>query len=216
VLWHPGVLPSPDDTRIHADGPSDEELVAAFVRGDERAFSALVSRYERRVAGICLRYFRDPQDAQDAAQEAFLTLYRRAGTFKGTAAFSTWMYRVTTNACNDLARKRGRRPRKAEQVVEDLPVADPRDHHGQAVLRLELRAALDRLEPDQRDAVVAHTVRGEPYHEIAERTGVAVGTIKSRVHRGHARLAALLSEDAPSARAAEEAVERSGRPPPPT
>ena len=186
----------------------DEALVGAFVAGEERAYSVLLERYERRVYGICLRYFRDHADAQDAAQDAFLTLYRRAETFNGASRFSTWMYRVATNACNDLARKRSRRPQKAEQVVEDLPVADPRDDIGQALLGLHLRAALLQLEPDYRHAVVAHTVEGRPYAEIAEETGVAVGTVKSRVHRGHAKLAAILR--------AAEAGEPSGRAPPPT
>lgn len=190
--------------------PTDEDLLAAFVAGDERAFATLVQRYQRRVHGICYRYFGDPGDAEDAAQDAFLTLYRRAETFRGGSAFSTWMYRVTTNACNDIARKRSRRPRKAEAVVEDLPLADPRDGTGQVLLQLELREALLQLEPDHREAVIGHTVEGRPYHEIAEQAGVAVGTIKSRVHRGHAKLAAILDK------AERTATEPSGRAPPPT
>ncbi|HUG84824.1 MAG TPA: sigma-70 family RNA polymerase sigma factor [Euzebya sp.] len=194
--------------------PSDEDLLAAFVAGDERAFATLVHRYQRRVYGICYRYFGDPSDAEDAAQDAFLTLYRRAGTFKGTSAFSTWMYRVTTNACNDMARKRSRRPRKAEAVVEDLPLADPHDGTGQVLLQLELREALLQLEPAHREAVIGHSVEGRPYHEIAEQAGVAVGTIKSRVHRGHAKLAAILAQRDHTA--AQQATEPSGRAPPPT
>ncbi len=174
--------------------PTDEVLVAAFVGGDERAFSHLVTRYERRVYGICYRYFGDPVDAEDAAQDAFLTLYRRAETFRGGSRFSTWMYRVTTNACNDLARKRSRRPRKATAAIEDLPLADPVDHVSERLLQLEVREALLLLEPMHREAVIAHSLQGRPYHEIAEEAGVAVGTIKSRVHRGHAKLAAILSE----------------------
>lgn len=190
--------------------PSDEELVTAFVDGDERAFSELLSRYERRVYGICLKYFRDRTDAEDAAQAAFLTLYRRASTFNGASKFSTWMYRVTTNTCNDIARKRARRPQKADSIVEDLPLADPHDAIGQALLSLELRQALLQLDPTYRDAVVAHTVEGRPYHEIAEQHGVATGTIKSRVHRGHAKLAAILREQD------QRSSEPSPRGPPPT
>lgn len=177
----------------HLTGATDEALLASFVDGDEQAFSVLLARYQRRVYGICYRYFGDVQDAEDAAQDAFLTLYRRAGTYRGGAAFSTWMYRVTTNACNDLSRKRSRRPRKAEQVVEDLPLADPGDDVGRVIEQMELHEALLQLEPAHRDAVVGHTIQGRPYHEIAEAAGVPVGTIKSRVHRGHARLAAILS-----------------------
>ncbi len=193
-----------------AADPTDEALVAAFVAGDERAFSMLVARYERRVYGICLRYFGDAGDAEDAAQDAFLILYRRAATFRGGSRFSTWMYRVTTNACNDLARKRARRPRKAEAVVEDLPLADPRDAVDERMLQLEVREALLQLEPEQRRAVVGHTLQGRPYHEIAEEEGVAVGTVKSRVHRGHATLARIM------AGREDDGSEPSGRAPPPT
>ena len=199
--WHPDAIEDPR---------SDEQLVTAFTNGDERAFAELLTRYQRRVYGICYRYFGDPTDAEDAAQNAFLTLYRRAETFNGASKFSTWMYRVTTNACNDLARKRSRRPRKADAVVDDLPLADPRDEIAQVDLDLDLRQALLQLEPDQRYAVVEHTVKGRPHAEIAEEVGVAVGTIKSRVHRGHAKLAKVLSEREGTR------AEPSGRAPPPT
>lgn len=198
---------------------SDAALVRAFVAGDDDAYAALVRRYQRRVFGICYRYFGDAALAEDAAQDAFVTLYRRAATFRGTSKFSTWMYRVATNACNDLARKQSRRPRPAAVAVEDLGLADDRDEIGQKVVQLELREALSQLDPDHRDAVVAHTMEGQPYHTIAARTGVAVGTIKSRVHRGHAKLAAILGErpgGSGTAATTSEPTERSGRAPPPT
>ncbi len=178
--------------------PSDEQLVAAFVDGDGDAFDALVSRYERRVFAICYRYFRDAHDAEDAAQDAFVALLRRAHTFSGAASFSTWMYRVATNACNDLARKRARRPRSVDAEVSE--VLDSRVSHrsaeeafGASNLDPALVLALDGLDVDTRDAVVLHDVYGVPYADIAQRAGVAVGTVKSRIHRGHARLAAALA-----------------------
>ena len=182
---------------------SDEELLSAFVAGDESAFEELTDRHAARVYAICYRYFRNVQDAEDAAQDAFLTLYRRAETFSATSAFSTWMYRVTMNTCNDLARKRARRPRTVPIVDERrngpdrsevLASADPgtEDLLASAELAEELRDALAALDPDQREAVILHDVYGYPYVDIATRTGVAVGTVKSRVHRGHARLTDLL------------------------
>ena len=171
---------------------ADEDLLAAFLRGDEAAFNALVARYQRRVFGICMKYFGDASDAEDATQDAFVALYRRADTFAGTAKFSTWMYRVATNACNDLARKRARRPQSDGTDPTTLSEAGP-DVIAQRELSLELAAALATLDAEHREAVVLHTVQGVPYHEIAERAGVPVGTIKSRVHRGHARLAAALA-----------------------
>lgn len=178
--------------------PPDEELVAAWVAGERAAFDELVRRYRRRVYGICLRYFGDPSDAEDAAQDAFVALFRRAHTFQGNAAFATWMYRVAVNACNDLARKRSRRPQRSDADVSALgdDLASPEDAVGQRELHLVLEQALTHLDADTRAAIVLHDVQGVPYHDIAERLGLAVGTVKSRIHRGHARLAALLTESA--------------------
>lgn len=180
----------------HTEGASDEELVAAFVAGDASSFDTLVRRYERRVYGICLRYFGVPVEAEDAAQEAFLTLLRRAETFTGASTFSTWMYRVTVNTCNDLARKRSRRPQRAVPDVAEMAdeLASTEDVLATRELRLELREALGVLDAQTRMAVVLHDVEGVPYADIAERLGVKVGTVKSRIHRGHARLASALGE----------------------
>ena len=177
-----------------APQPADETLVAALVAGDTDAFTALVARYRRRVYGICLHYFRTPADAEDAAQEAFVTLYRRCSTFRGDAAFSTWMYRVTTNACNDMARKRARRPRSSgDDVAQLVDAAETADLLANRELGLELENALRALDPAYREVIVLHDIGGMPYADIAERLGLAVGTVKSRIHRGHARLAAGLT-----------------------
>jgi RNA polymerase sigma-70 factor, ECF subfamily len=178
-------------------GRSDESLVSAYVDGEAGAFDELVARYERRVYAICYRYFGNAADAEDAAQEAFVALMRRAGTFAGASSFSTWMYRVTTNACNDLARKRARRPQRSDVDVilrDDLvgTVGSVEDELAARGLPDELVAALRGLDEDTREAVVLHDVYHVPYHELAERSGVAVGTVKSRIHRGHARLAEAL------------------------
>jgi RNA polymerase sigma-70 factor, ECF subfamily len=145
------------------------------------------------VFGICMQYFGDARDAEDATQDAFVALLRRASTFAGTAAFSTWMYRVATNACNDLARKRARRPRSTGDTDQLADTAALDDVLANRELGVELEAALERLDPIYREAVVLHDVIGLPQAEIAERTRVAVGTVKSRIHRGHAQLAAALT-----------------------
>ena len=175
-------------------GRSDEEIVAAFVGGDAMAFDELVTRYRRRVYAICYRYFGNAADAEDATQEAFVALLRRGASYSGTAAFSTWMYRVTTNACNDLARRRARRPQVVAVPEAIADVADPTDLLEQRELRAELTAALATLDPEHREAVLLHDVAGVPYADIAARDGVAVGTVKSRIFRAHARLAAILAE----------------------
>ncbi|HWB72818.1 MAG TPA: sigma-70 family RNA polymerase sigma factor [Egibacteraceae bacterium] len=172
---------------------SDEALVAAYVAGDANAFDRLVDRYDRRVYAICYRYLGDPADAEDAAQETFLALLRRAATFTGAASFSTWLYRVATNACHDLVRKRSRRPQRATADIEDLSDrVSVDDVLANRELRLELSRALATLDPDHRAAVVLHDMAGVGYAELAQRFGVPVGTVKSRIHRGHARLAAAL------------------------
>lgn len=184
-----------------ADGRSDEALVAAFVAGDTTAFDRLVDRYERRVYGICYRYFGNAQDAEDAMQDTFVALLRRGQSFQGTAAFSTWLYRVATNACNDLARKRSRRPRTVPldrsssdgSAPEAADVPSVEDALANRELGLELMDALRELDPAHREAVVLHDVHGLPYADVAARAGVAVGTVKSRIHRAHARLAARLA-----------------------
>lgn len=170
-----------------AEGVADEELLQRFVAGDEHAFELLVARHRDRVHAVCRRYFRDPVDVQDAAQEAFLALHRGAASFTGAAKLSTWLFRVTANACHDIIRKRERRPQSSGYDPDWLP--DGRDHLGSVELDVDLRQALDRLGEDHREAVVLHAVHGYTYVEIAEHTGAAVGTIKSRVHRGLARMA---------------------------
>jgi RNA polymerase sigma-70 factor, ECF subfamily len=176
---------------------SDEELVAAFVGGDRAAFDELVGRYSRRVYGICLRYFGDPSEAEDAAQETFVVLFRRASTYRGGSAFSTWLYRVTMNVCHDLGRRRARRPQPMQsETADDRPTAD--DVLANRELGLDLEQALRTLDPEQREAVVLHDVAGVPYADIAARLGVPVGTIKSRIARGHARLASVLVDRRPT------------------
>ena len=168
--------------------------MAAYVAGDTAAFDELVRRYRRRVFGICRAYFGNDAEAEDAAQDAFIALLRRASTYSGTAAFSTWMYRVTTNACNDLARKRARRPQSSGDGVDRLvETAAVEDVLGNRELGVELEQALELLDADFREVILLHDVAGWPYADIAERLGIAVGTVKSRIHRGHGRLAAALA-----------------------
>jgi RNA polymerase sigma-70 factor, ECF subfamily len=182
----------------NSDGqdPSDEALIAAYVAGGPQAgeaFDRLVDRHAQFVYAVCFRYFGNPADAEDAAQDAFVTVLRRASSYRGSARFSTWLYRVTINACNDIARRRSRRPRAGGvdvTILADLAAAD--DPLATRELSVELERALARLDPTTRTLVLLHDVQGLPYADIAARLGLPVGTVKSRIHRGHARLASLL------------------------
>lgn len=177
---------------------SDEALVARARAGDDAAFDQLVDRHADHVWGICLRYFGNAHDAEDAFQAAFLACYRGLQSFRGQAQLSTWLYRVTTNACHDLARRAARQPRVVPLEADRHAGGDAgldraaTDRLAAAELQPELLAALRELDPQQRHAVVLRDVVGFGYGEIADLQGVAVGTAKSRVHRGHARLAELL------------------------
>ena len=169
---------------------SDEELLAAFLHGDGRSFEALVSRHEDRLFSMAYRMMGNRADALDAVQDAFLAAFRNAGSFKGTAAFSTWLYRIGINACTDLLRKRKRSVPMAEVEVEPSPGRVERD----VSLRLDLVHALEALTPEHREAVVMHDLGGYPYEDIAALTGVQLGTVKSRISRGRRRLAELLEQ----------------------
>ncbi len=177
---------------------TDDELVARARAGDHAAFDAIVDRHADHVYAICYRYFGNPHDAEDAVQAAFIACYRGLQTFRGQAALSTWLYRVAMNACHDLARRRARQPRTVPLDDErGGPSREPFDQAAvdrlaAAELQPQLVDALGQLEREQRHAVVLRDVVGASYAEIAHAQAVAVGTAKSRVHRGHARLAEIL------------------------
>jgi RNA polymerase sigma-70 factor (ECF subfamily) len=172
----------------------DADLLTQVATGEravrDAAFHELVERHRDRVHAICHRYFGDPTDAQDATQETFLTVLRRAGTFRGEAQVSTWLYRVAVNTCHDLARHRARRPQTPVGdigLVSDLHGAHS-DEEQIAALELAdvLREALQTLDEETRGLLLLCVVEEVPYAEVAASYGVAVGTVKSRVHRARA------------------------------
>jgi RNA polymerase sigma-70 factor, ECF subfamily len=167
--------------------------VAAAQAGDRSALDALLRRHYDRVHAVCRRIAGSQRDADDAAQEAMIGIVRGLGTFDGRSAFTTWAYRIATNAALDELRRRGRRP-VLHAGTEDHPssdVADPTaERQVDAVAdRASLDAALAELADDFRAAVVLRDVADLDYAEIAEVLGVPVGTVKSRIARGRAQLA---------------------------
>ena len=175
------------------DEPRDEDLVRRAVAGDVSAFGVLVERHERRVYNLALRMTGREEDARDATQDAFLTALRRLSTFRGDAAFTTWLHRVAVNACYDLLRRRGRGPvleRDADLGVEPPPVAD---HADDVDLSVDVRRALLEVPEDYRVVMLLHDVHDLPYDEVAQIVGVPVGTVKSRLHRAKQRLAQRLN-----------------------
>jgi RNA polymerase sigma-70 factor (ECF subfamily) len=111
--------------RPGAQGPSDGQLIDRFLTGDQGAFTALVNRHERRVYNLAYRMLGREEDARDATQDAFLSALRKLSAFRGQAAFTTWMHRVTVNACYDILRRRGREPRPFEPGEEPTSRTSP-------------------------------------------------------------------------------------------
>lgn len=175
---------------VPLESQTDEALVAAFVEsGDTRVLDVLLSRHESRVFGIAYRILGNRPDALDATQDVFLTVFRKARTFRHESAFTTWLYRLTTNACHDIGRRKARTP-----VPSEIPI-DAQDHSaGDPSTRLAVEQALRSLPADQRAAVAMRDLYGLSYEEIAGATGVAVGTVKSRIARARLRLTELLAE----------------------
>jgi RNA polymerase sigma-70 factor, ECF subfamily len=168
---------------------SDPELVTRFLEGDTEAFTTLTRRHEDKIFAIAWRITGDRSDALDATQDALITVYRKVGSWRGESAFSTWLYRIVVNATRDVMRKKGRAPIPEEEVTP-RPSSD--DVEGEVTTRLDVRRALMELPEDYREAVVMHDIGGIPYEEIAEATGVALGTVKSRISRGRKKLARSL------------------------
>jgi RNA polymerase sigma-70 factor, ECF subfamily len=189
------------------DARSDADLLAAHVAGETDAFGVLFARHRDRLWAVALRTMGNPDDAADALQDALIAAFRRAGSFRGEAAVTTWLHRVVVNACLD--RLRAAKVRRAEALPDDLDPhgdrgslatrapLDPADHAIDAERRRQVLAALSRLPADQRAALVLVDMEGYPVAEVAEMLDCAVGTVKSRCSRGRARLAELLGVLAP-------------------
>ena len=177
---------------------SDEELLARHVAGDPDAFGELFARHSERLWAVALRTTRDPEEAGDALQDAMISAFRRAETFKGQSKVSTWLHRIVVNACLDRMRSRRARPTVAlpDQGAEFI-TQDPRDPISEHETRLTIQEALQELPPDQRAAVVLVDLEGWSVDGAAEILQCPPGTVKSRCHRGRARLAQILRNPDP-------------------
>lgn len=171
---------------------SDGDLLAAHAGGDPQAFSELVRRHRDRMWAVALRTLRDPEEAADALQEAFISAFRSAGSFRGHSQVTTWLHRIVVNACLDRMRRRQVRPTSPlpEEGPEEL--AADRDTIADRETRLAVGDALAQLPPDQRATVVLVDVQGYSVTETAQLLGIAEGTVKSRCARGRTKLAVLL------------------------
>ena len=188
------------------DGRSDADLLAAHVAGDPTAFGVLFARHRDRLWAVALRTTGNREDAADALQDAMVAAFRRAATFRGESAVTTWLHRVVVNACLDRAR--AAKVRAAHPLPDDLEehaargavVSAPTDAEADPVTRTEdaerrqvVLAALAELPPETRAALVLVDMEGYPVAEVARMLDCPVGTVKSRCARGRARLAVALA-----------------------
>jgi RNA polymerase sigma-70 factor (ECF subfamily) len=180
------------------DDASDQDLLGRHVAGDPEAFGELVRRHRDRLWAVALRTLGDREEAADAVQDALVSAYRAAHTFRGQSAVTTWLHRITVNACLDRARKTASRKtspvddaERLEQLLEPHESASaPAERND---LHRELVEALSTLPPDQRAALVLVDMQGYPVAEAARVLDVPTGTVKSRCSRGRARLLPLLT-----------------------
>ena len=197
-----------------ADG-RDRDLMTAHVAGDPDAFGTLVSHHRDRLWGVALHTLGDREEAADALQDALLSAYRAAATYRGEARVTTWLHRIVVNACLDRVRRKQARP-TVPLPDRDGPgdPADPRDDLGARETALEVEAALAALPYDQRVAILLVDVHGMPVDEVAAVLGVPNGTVKSRCSRGRARLALSLGHlrNRPDARPVPPATGRAAAP----
>lgn len=195
------------------DPRDDRTLIADHVAGDPSAFAALVARHRDRLWAVAMRTLGDREEAADALQDALISVFRNAGSYRGEAAVTTWLHRVVVNACLDRVRRRQARP---SVPLGDTEVASRRDEHAATEVRLDVRAALATLPAAQRAAIVLVDMEDMSVAEAAEVLGVAEGTVKSRCSRGRAALALLLRPEraAPAAQNGGNRAPRSRVAPP--
>ncbi|WP_255949460.1 RNA polymerase sigma factor SigM [Streptomyces odontomachi] len=185
-------------------GDTDKALLARHVAGDPDAFGELVRRHRDRLWAVALRTLGDREEAADAVQDALVSAYRAAHTFRGQSAVTTWLHRITVNACLDRARKVASRKTSPVDDTERLEhLLEPHEEASAPAerkdLHRQLMAAMRTLPPEQRAALVLVDMQGYPVAEAAGILDVATGTVKSRCARGRARLLPLLSHLRPTA-----------------
>jgi RNA polymerase sigma-70 factor (ECF subfamily) len=218
---NPGPHPDPGGER------DDLALLEAHIAGDPAAFGELFARHRNRLWAVALRTTGNPEDAADALQDALISAFKRAESFRGDSAVTTWLHRIVVNACLDRLRRA--KVRLADPLPDDLeeraslnavagagPTDDPEAHALAGDRRERVLAALGELRADQRAALVLVDMEGYPVQEAARILEVPTGTIKSRCARGRARLAVLLADldaSAPDGTIGAPGASHSGDPP---
>lgn len=180
---------------------TEAEAIERAKQGDAEAFQVLYDMHKRRVYSLCLRMTANTAEAEDLAQEAFLQLFRKIGTFRGESAFSTWLHRLSVNVVLMHLRKKGLPVVSLEETTqstggeEDTPKKDFGAEDvalAGSIDRLQLRKAVDSLPPGYRTIFVLHDVEGYEHNEIATIVGCSIGNSKSQLHKARMKLRDLL------------------------
>ena len=183
---------------------TEQDLVQAARAGDQSAFGALVQQHQTMVYNLALRMVGNPEDAADLTQEAFLSAWRSLASFQGQAAFSTWLYRLTSNACIDFLRREKRRgavslTSEDEEDEHQLEVSDDRYSPERELEKKEARRAVEEglaaLSPEHRQVLLLRELEGLSYTEIAQALELEEGTVKSRIARARLALKDFLQKD---------------------
>jgi RNA polymerase sigma-70 factor, ECF subfamily len=184
---------------IQSIEPSEAQIIERVKLGDAEAFQLLYEKHKRRVYSLCLRMTANTAEAEDLAQEAFLQLYRKIGTFRGESAFSTWLHRLSVNVVLMHLRKKSLPVVSLEETSQGTEEDSPRKDFGAddvslsgSIDRLQLQRAVDSLPPGYRMIFVLHDVEGYEHNEIAKIAGCSVGNSKSQLHKARMKLRDLL------------------------
>jgi len=191
---------SPTPSRRTPPLPDEAAVIARAADGDRIAFTQLMEHYQNACYGLAWRLLHDADQAADATQDGFLHAYKAIRSYRG-GVFRSWLLRITANASYDILRRAQRRPTTVlpdpEEGAPELPdihAVNPVEEATKSELYRHLEVALRELPPDQRAAVVLCDVYGMDYNEVAAMTESALGTVKSRIHRGRLRLRELMAE----------------------
>ncbi|MXZ33993.1 MAG: sigma-70 family RNA polymerase sigma factor [Acidobacteria bacterium] len=185
---------------------TEAQAIAGCVAGDPQAFEVLYNMHKRRVYSLCLRMVRDPAEAEDLSQEAFMQLFRKIGTFRGDSAFSTWLHRLTVNIILMRIRKKGLVQVSLDQDRDDGQDLPPKEYGSEdidllgLVDRITLEKAIAALPKGYRTVFVLHDIEGYEHNEIARIMGCSVGNSKSQLFKARLKLRSLLVEKKPKSK----------------
>ncbi len=188
---------------VPMEDEQEQALIERLRRQDEAAFNALVRHYEQRVFRLVSRMLGDHAEAEDVAQEVFVTIFKSIGGFRGESKLSTWIYRIATNHCKNRVKYLDRRARGKKTELDELSehgalesasmsssaqVSRPDEQAEANQIESIVRAAIAELDEEQRELVILRDVENLSYEEIQAITGLVEGTVKSRLHRARLQL----------------------------